>query len=207
MYASPAPAHWRICCTSAVLAAASLGPCLPASAATPASAASSARADGAAPAARHAPARAATKGRPQAAEPTEPLNQAQLDVSMRVLTGDADCEFNQKVVVEPLQGRPGHFRVSFKKVTYTMTPKETSTGAVRLEDPRAGIVWLQIPTKSMLMNTRLGQRMVDGCMHAEQRAAVAAAEAAARSPETRAAALPDAASAPSAAPAASSGTQ
>jgi len=61
-------------------------------------------------------------------------------------------------------------------------PEETTTGALRLEDKKAGIVWLQIPSKSMLMNARIGQRMVDGCMHAEQRAATAAVEAAGRKP-------------------------
>jgi hypothetical protein len=52
-------------------------------------------------------------------------------------------------------------------------PEETTTGAVRLEDRRAGIVWLQIPAKSMLMNAKIGQRMADGCLHAEQRATAA----------------------------------
>jgi hypothetical protein len=95
-----------------------------------------------------------------------------------VLTGDAACEFDQTVSVLPIEGRPGHFRLTYKKVAYTVTPEETSSGAIRLEDKRAGIVWLQIPSKSMLMNARAGQRMVDGCMHPEQRAAVSAVRAA-----------------------------
>ena len=33
-------------------------------------------------------------------------------------------------------------------------------------------MWLQIPSKSMLMNSKIGQRMVDSCTHAEQRLAV-----------------------------------
>jgi hypothetical protein len=60
-----------------------------------------------------------------------------------------------------------------------MVPEETSTGAVRLFDKKAGVVWLQIPAKSMLLNTRAGQRLVDRCTHAEQRAAVGAVSAAA----------------------------
>jgi hypothetical protein len=111
----------------------------------------------------------------------EEMTEAQMNVSMRVLTGDADCEFNQKVMVNAVEGKPGHFSVGFKKVVYRMVPEETSTGAVRLEDKKAGVVWLQIPTKSMLMNAKIGQRMVDACTHSEQRAAIAAAEAAARS--------------------------
>lgn len=104
------------------------------------------------------------------AEVVETISEGQMLVAGRVLTGTAQCEFNQSVNVMPMQDRPGHFKVSFNKASYTMTPQETTTGAVRLEDRRNGIVWLQIPAKSMMMNQKVGQRMVDGCMLAEQRA-------------------------------------
>lgn len=121
------------------------------------------------------------KGLDLATETVQRISEAQLLVADRVLTGDAVCEMNQSVSVEPIRGKPGHFQLRFKKVSYTMVPEETSSGAVRLEDKKAGIVWLQIPSKSMLMNSRAGQRMVDGCLHAEQRAALAAVAGAAAS--------------------------
>jgi hypothetical protein len=104
----------------------------------------------------------------------ETINEAQLNVAMRVLTGQAQCEFNEQVTVLPMDGQPGHFLVAHKGLRYTMVPEETATGAVRLVDRRAGVVWLQIPVKSMLMNSKQGRRMVDACTHAEQRAAVTA---------------------------------
>lgn len=107
---------------------------------------------------------------------TETLSDNQLQLSHRVLTGSAQCEFNQSVSVDPIHEKPGHFRVAFNRDTYTMTPQETTTGAVRLEDKRNGVVWIQIPSKSMMMNHKIGQRMVDGCTHAEQRATVATAQ-------------------------------
>ena len=113
-------------------------------------------------------------------EAAQAASQNQLDIAARVLTGKADCEFNQHVDVQALSGKPGHFKVAFKNVSYTMVPEETTTGAVRLEDKKAGMVWLQIPSKSMLMNSKVGQRMVDGCMQSEQRAAVEAAKVAAK---------------------------
>ena len=115
-----------------------------------------------------------------ATETTEAINQNQLDIAARVLTGKADCEFDQTVDVQPMSGKPGMFKVGYKNASYTMIPEETTTGAVRLEDKKAGVMWLQIPSKSMLMNSKIGQRMVDACMHAEQRAAVSASKAAAR---------------------------
>lgn len=124
------------------------------------------------------------KGLDLATETVQRISEAQLLVADRVLTGDAACEMNQSVSVEPIKGKPGHFQLRFKKASYTMVPEETSSGAVRLEDKKAGIVWLQIPSKSMLMNSRAGQRLVDGCLHAEQRAALSAVEGAAASTAT-----------------------
>jgi len=121
------------------------------------------------------------KGLALATETVQQINQNQLDIAGRVLTGKADCEFNQSVDVSPINGKPGFFKVGFKGANYTMVPEETSTGAVRLEDKKAGVMWLQIPSKSMLMNSKIGQRMVDSCMHSEQRAAVNAVNAAGRS--------------------------
>jgi len=109
----------------------------------------------------------------------EAISEAQIELASRVLTGTADCEFKQQVSVQPVAGQPGYFSVGFKGQRFTMVPEETKTGAVRLEDKRAGVVWLQIPTKSMLMNSKLGQRMVDACQQDEQRVAVNAAVGAA----------------------------
>ncbi len=102
------------------------------------------------------------------------LSPEQLDAASRVYLGDADCELKQAVRLQAIEGRPGHFELLHKKARYTLVPQVTSTGAVRLEDAKAGMVWLQIPAKSMLLNARLGRREVDNCLHAEQRAESAA---------------------------------
>lgn len=118
--------------------------------------------------------RLAAKVKPQTPAPVPveddntPLNDEQLAVSPQVHSGDAQCEFNQKVQITPHPDKPGRFRLQFGKMVYNMTPEPTTTGAVRLEDKKAGVVWLQIPAKSMLMNAKIGQRMVDSCQHPEQ---------------------------------------
>jgi len=109
-----------------------------------------------------------------AAEPTEEISNEQIAIADRVLTGTAACEFDQTVDVKPVANKPGHFHVNFKGTAYLMTPEETTTGAVRLADKRNGVVWIQIPAKSMMLNQKVGRRMVDSCQQAEQRAAAAA---------------------------------
>jgi len=118
------------------------------------------------------------KGKALATATVEQMTAGQLDAAARVLDGVAECEFGQKIKVERNPQQSGVFKVSYNKLTYTMVPEETTTGAIRLVDKVAGVVWLQIPIKSMLLNERAGRRMVDMCMQSEQKTANAALQAA-----------------------------
>ena len=124
------------------------------------------------------------KGLALATDTTEEIDANRLGIAARVLTGKAQCEFNLSVDVEPLAGKPGYFQVHFKNASYVMVPEETTTGAIKLQERRSGVIWLQIPTKSMLLDEREGHRLVDACTLAEQRAAVSAVAAAAESNAT-----------------------
>lgn len=96
------------------------------------------------------------------------LSPDELAVAERVQVGRMPCELGAFVTVAADTVHPGGFQVSGKGFNYYMTPVVTTTGTVRLEDTKAGAVWLQIANKSMLMNQKLGQRLADECMSAEQ---------------------------------------
>jgi hypothetical protein len=115
---------------------------------------------------------AADKSTKPAAKPAAAaaLSAEQLSTAERVLIGQSRCEFDQSVNVAPVPDKKGHFQVEFKGKTFDMVPEATTTGAVRLEDKKNGMMWLQIANKSMLMNSKIGQRMVDNCVHPSQRA-------------------------------------
>jgi len=141
-----------------------------------------------------APAQTApTRPPPKAAKPTartpakkvapaeEPLAKAegeQLAAAAMTYFGDYACEFDQSVSVTLTPNNDGYVDVRFKAQTWTMKPILSSTGALRLEDVKGRMLMLQIANKSMLMDTRIGQRVVDGCMHEKQRQATAAAASA-----------------------------
>ena len=78
------------------------------------------------------------KGLALGQETAQRVSETQLRIADRVLTGDAACEFNQTVSVLPVAGQPGHFHVTFKRVVYVVIPEETTSGAIRLEDKKAG---------------------------------------------------------------------
>ena len=98
-----------------------------------------------------------------AAEIRAPLNAAELEIAKRVHVGTLPCELGQVVVVAPDAAATGFFSLRIGKEAYRVSPEETTTGAIRLEDKAAGIVWLQLANKSMLMNQKLGTRLADEC--------------------------------------------
>jgi Ni/Co efflux regulator RcnB len=120
-----------------------------------------------APAKKHQVTRKAAK----AVEEVTPINtdtdvsltDADLAVAQRVSIGKAQCELGADVTVTPDEKKPGFFTVSTKGLKYRMHPVESRTGAIRLEDPRAGAMWLQLGNKSMLMNQKAGLRIADEC--------------------------------------------
>ena len=58
--------------------------------------------------------------------------------------------------------------VAHGSTKYFMHPVNSRTGAIRLEDPRAEAMWLQLGNKSMLMSQKQGLRLADECQANEQ---------------------------------------
>jgi len=100
--------------------------------------------------------------------------QERVVVAEQVHTGRMTCELGNFVTVTADPQNAGAFVVQLKQHKFHMVPVVSSTGAIRLEDAQAGAMWLQLANKSMLMNSKIGQRMADECQSPDQ-AAVAQA--------------------------------
>ena len=92
------------------------------------------------------------------------LSAQDLELAKRVHVGNIPCELGSSVTLTADDKRPGFFMVNTKNNRFRMHPVESRTGAIRLEDPKAGAMWLQLGNKSMLMSQKLGQRLADECM-------------------------------------------
>lgn len=101
-------------------------------------------------------------------DPNVTLTTADLAIAERVFVGTISCELGASVTVTPSKRRPGFFVVQTGKMRFSMHPVESRTGAIRIEDPKRGAMWLQLGNKSMLMSQKLGQRLADECMSPEQ---------------------------------------
>lgn len=104
-----------------------------------------------------------------AAVPLSAASEEQKTAAAAAHIGDYACEFNQTVKVSPNNLSPGYIDVAYKGQTWVMKPMLSSTGALRLEDVKERMLMLQIANKSMLMDTKSGQRVVDACQHEKQR--------------------------------------
>jgi hypothetical protein len=119
---------------------------------------------------------AAAQSLPALPEPEE-IDADRLAVAPSVFVGPSQCEHGKKVDLKPHPSLAGRFLLSHGKDEHILTPQPTNTGVIRLENQRAGIVWLQVPIKSMLMDAKKGQRLADSCLHPEQVAEVEALRA------------------------------
>lgn len=104
------------------------------------------------------------------------LTPAELAIAQRVESGLIQCELGAFVTVAADVAMPGFFDVHGKTFRFRMVPVVTSTGAIRLEDARAGAVWLQLSNKSMLMSQKTGSRLADACVTPAQALVAAAME-------------------------------
>ncbi len=73
------------------------------------------------------------------------------------------CELNDSLVIYTNTDDDQHAAIRWKNRLYRLTRIETTTGANRFENKKAGLVWIGIPTKGMLLNSRLGQQLANEC--------------------------------------------
>ena len=115
-------------------------------------------------------AKKAAAAKPPAEVAPPAADEEQMRATERVLFGEYECEFNQRLQVKLDPKYPGYANVTGVGVNFLMKPVASSTGAIRLEDVKNVGLLLQVAGKSMLMNIKSGQRVMDGCIHPEQAA-------------------------------------
>lgn len=101
-------------------------------------------------------------------DPNVDLAPEELEIAKKVYVGDIPCELGATVHITPHKKREGFFIVRAGIQRFRMQPVASRTGAIRLEDPRAGAMWLQLGNKSMLMSQKMGRRLADDCKAPDQ---------------------------------------
>ncbi|MBQ5939229.1 MULTISPECIES: hypothetical protein [unclassified Massilia] len=110
------------------------------------------------------------------AEPTvDPSNpeQAEPDITDTIVTEYA-CELNNKVTIYTNEKDDAHIALRWKKRLHRLARVGTTTGAQRFENPFWGLIWIGIPAKGILLDSRLNRQLANECKTPQQAAPIVA---------------------------------
>ena len=145
------------------------------------------------------------KAKPAPVAPAEPDPEADEPEVAGSTVIDYDCELGNKVTLYQNAGDEGHVALRWKTRLHRLTRVATTTGAQRFENKHYGLIWIGIPAKAMLLDSKKNRQLANECRNAEQlKPAEAPAIIEAAAPATPAA--PATSAAQEAAPAASTAT-
>jgi hypothetical protein len=76
---------------------------------------------------------------------------------------DFNCELGNKITIYENANDDKHIGLRWNKKVHELTRVNTSTGAHRFENRDAGLVWINIPAKGMLLDSKKGQQLANEC--------------------------------------------
>ena len=90
---------------------------------------------------------------------------------------DFNCELGNKVTVYSHETDDSHIALRWKKRLHRLSRVGTTTGAQRFENTNFGLIWIGIPAKGMLLDSKLNRQLANECKNAEQENPIMAAPA------------------------------
>jgi hypothetical protein len=73
------------------------------------------------------------------------------------------CELGNSLVMYAHPEDDQSLAMRWRNRLYKLTRVETSTGAHRFENQKVGLVWINIPSKGMLLDSRRGNQLANEC--------------------------------------------
>ena len=81
-----------------------------------------------------------------------------------VWVGSYQCDLSERVSLRP-GAAADQVELQWKKQRWNLRRIDSRSGAMRLEDASARLVWIQLGNKSMLLDQKQGKRLLDECQH------------------------------------------
>jgi len=91
-------------------------------------------------------------------------------------TTEYACELGNKITIYTNDNDAAHIALRWKTRLHRLARIGTTTGALRFENPHYGLIWIGIPSKGILLDSKLNRQLANECKNAEQSAIVATAE-------------------------------
>lgn len=84
------------------------------------------------------------------------------------VTTDYKCELGNKVTIYTNDKDAEHIALRWKNRLHRLTRVGTSTGALRFENTAFGIIWIGIPAKGILLDSKHNHQLANECKDAAQ---------------------------------------
>jgi hypothetical protein len=123
--------------------------------------------------AKHSKAKAAAK---PAAKPAEPNPEADEPDTTGDTTTEFNCELGDKITIYTNANDDKYIALRWKKRLHRLSRVGTTTGANRFENRLYGLIWIGIPAKGMLLDSKQNRQLANECKDAEQLKPAVAAE-------------------------------
>jgi cytochrome c5 len=81
---------------------------------------------------------------------------------------ELSCELNNKVTIYVNPTDVDNIAIRWKKRLHRLTRVPTTTGAQRFENKFYGLIWIGIPAKSMLLDSKQNRQLANECRTDEQ---------------------------------------
>jgi hypothetical protein len=78
------------------------------------------------------------------------------------------CELGNKVTIFQNQNDLAHIAIRWKDRIHRLTRVGTSTGALRFENPYWGLIWIGIPAKGILLDSKHNHQLANECKTPDQ---------------------------------------
>jgi hypothetical protein len=118
--------------------------------------------------------KAKSKAAAKPVEPKAPDEEADEPTITDTNVVEFDCELGNKITIYKNDTDEAHIALRWKKRLHRLTRVGTTTGANRFENKLYGLIWIGIPAKGMLLDSKQNRQLANECRNAEQMAPVAA---------------------------------
>lgn len=81
---------------------------------------------------------------------------------------DYACELGNKITIYSHADDSNSIALRWKNRLHRLTREATTTGAQRFENKLAGLIWIGIPAKGMLLDSKVNRQLANECKTSEQ---------------------------------------
>ncbi len=108
---------------------------------------------------------ATTDGQPATSAPRKESssNKQPQQLKFKLASGTYRCELGKKVEIQRDARNPDSIKVSWQGKRHTLQRYDSTSGLPRYEDRQNGLVWIDLPWKSVLMDSKTGSPIANEC--------------------------------------------